>query len=63
MLSSFQILMTSPTTWDVFVNGKRLDGVRALTLDLEVGCVPSLRLDMEAGRGEVEGKAEVGGLF
>ena len=63
MLSSFEIIMTSPTTWDIIVDGKKLDGVRALTLDLEAGCVPTLRLDMYAGEGEVNGKAEVGGLL
>ena len=63
MLSSFEIIMTSPTTWDIIVDGKKLDGVRALTLDLEAGCVPTLRLDMYAGEGEANGKAEVGGLL
>lgn len=63
MLNKFEIIMTSPTTWDIIVDGKKLDGVRALTLDLEVGCVPTLRLDMLAGEGEAHGKAEVGGLL
>ncbi len=62
MLSKFEIIMTSPTTWDIIMDGKKLDGVRALTLDLEVGCVPTLRLDMFAGEGEARGKAKVGGL-
>lgn len=60
MLSSIYIKMTSPTTWDIIVDGQKLEGVRAATLDLEVGCVPTLRLDMMVRDGDVDGKAEVG---
>lgn len=60
MMSSFEIRMTSPTTWEIIVDGKRLEGVRAATLDVEVNCIPTLRLEMLVKEGEASGKAAVG---
>lgn len=61
MLSSFAIAMTGATTWSIYVDGKRLDSVRKAVLEIEADSVPTLTLEMFAGRGSAIGNAEVVG--
>ena len=56
-MTNFEIRMTGPTTWEVIVGGKKLDGVREATFHVGVDSIPTLSLEMLACKGTVAGKA------
>lgn len=52
--SSFRIKPIGKGLYDVYMNGEKLKGVTAVTIDMSVECIPEVTIKMMAGSIEAE---------
>lgn len=58
-MRNFKIVMTGPGRGEVFMDGEKVEGVRAVSFSAEVGESNSVILTFNAAAVEVEGLADV----
>lgn len=58
-LSKLKVIQTSPTTWDVFLDEKKLDSVRSLLVNIRAGCIPVAFMEVMLDKSDIETLAKV----
>lgn len=50
ILKEVRVEQTGALTWDVYIDGRKIDGVRGLTLTMDPGNLPELWLSFVPGK-------------
>lgn len=50
ILKEVRVEQTGALTWDVYIDGRKIDGVRGLTLTMNPGELPELWLSFVSGK-------------